>query len=70
MFCCWLLMFLTAGLVVEASLDFYIDPEQTELLYGVKTKEGIYYIRNGVVHQYAMNFQEQVRTKIKLLTSK
>ena len=57
-----LILPLLIALTVDANLDFYIDSEETELLYGVKTKEGIYYIRNGVVHQYAMNFQDQVGT--------
>ena len=43
-----------------AALDFYIDPEATQRLYGVKTR-GIYYIRDGVVNAYAMNFKDQVR---------
>jgi hypothetical protein len=45
----------------ECSLDFFMDAQQTELLYGVKTDKGIYYIKDGVVNQYAMTFQDQVR---------
>ena len=43
-------------------IDFYVDSRQTEILYGVKT-EGIFYIENGVVNQYAMTFQDQVRVQ-------
>lgn len=47
-------------------IDFYVDSRQTEILYGVKT-EGIFYIENGVVNQYAMTFQDQVKfTKVSL----
>ena len=41
-------------------MDLYIDADQTERLSGIKTINGIYYIKDGVVNQYAMNFQDQV----------
>ena len=47
--------------VADGSLDFYMDAEQTERLYGVSTAKGIYYIKDGIVNQYAMTFQDQVR---------
>ena len=46
--------------VADGSLDFYMDAEQTERLYGVNTAKGIYYIKDGIVNQYAMTFQDQV----------
>ena len=46
--------------VADGSLDFYMDAEQTERLYGVDTAKGIYYIKDGIVNQYAMTFQDQV----------
>ena len=48
------------SVAVDASLDFYMDAEQTERLYGVSTAKGIYYIKDGIVNQYAMTFQDQV----------
>ena len=44
----------------SGSLDFYMDAAQTERLYGVSTAKGIYYIKDGIVNQYAMTFQDQV----------
>ena len=59
------LLFLTSVLAFLADfslayMDLYIDAGQTERLYGVKTVSGIYYVKDGVVNQYAMNFQDQV----------
>ncbi len=48
-------------LLVAANLDFFMDAGQTEQLYGVRTDRGIYYVRGGLVNQYAMTFQDQVR---------
>ena len=50
--------------VADGSLDFYMDAEQTERLYGVNTAKGIYYIKDGIVNQYAMTFQDQVREAV------
>ena len=50
--------------VADGSLDFYMDAEQTERLYGVSTAKGIYYIKDGIVNQYAMTFQDQVRQPV------
>ena len=50
--------------VADGSLDFYMDAKQTERLYGVSTAKGIYYIKDGIVNQYAMTFQDQVRQLI------
>ena len=50
--------------VADGSLDFYMDAEQTERLYGVNTAKGIYYIKDGIVNQYAMTFQDQVSEAI------
>ena len=47
--------------VADGSLDFFMDAEQAERLYGVDTAaKGIYYIRGGIVNQYAMTFPDQV----------
>ena len=47
--------------VADGSLDFYMDADQAERLYGVDTAaKGIYYIRGGIVNQYAMTFPDQV----------
>ena len=54
-----LLILLALYSAASTALDFYIDPEATQRLYGVKTR-GIYYIRDGVVNAYAMNFKDQV----------
>lgn len=43
----------------SAVIDFYVDADQTELLYGVKS-DGIFYIQDGMVNHYAMTFQNQV----------
>ena len=50
--------------VAYGSLDFYMDAEQTERLYGVNTAKGIYYIKDGIVNQYAMTFQDQVSQSV------
>lgn len=58
----FILILLAAALAPAArGLDFYIDPEATQQLYGVRTR-GVYYIRDGMVNAYAMNFKDQVRT--------
>lgn len=49
------------GLVAPAAakVSLYLSSDQTEALYGIKT-DGLYYVREGVVNKYAMNFQHQV----------
>ena len=42
----------------HGKVDLYLSSEQTEALYGIKT-DGLYYVRNGKVNQYAMTFQHQ-----------
>ena len=41
-------------------VSLYLSSDQTEALYGIKTP-GLYYITEGVVNKYAMNFQHQVK---------
>ena len=54
-------LLLALAAVADASLDFYMDADQAERLYGVDTAaKGIYYIRGGIVNQYAMTFPDQV----------
>ena len=43
-----------------AKVSLYLSSDQTEALYGIKTP-GLYYITEGVVNKYAMNFQHQVK---------
>ena len=43
----------------SAKVSLYLSSDQTEALYGIKTP-GLYYITEGVVNKYAMNFQHQV----------
>ena len=43
-----------------AKVSLYLSSDQTEALYGIKT-DGLYYVREGVVNKYAMNFQHQVK---------
>ena len=45
--------------VMEAKVSLYLSSDQTEALYGIKTP-GLFYITEGVVNKYAMNFQHQV----------
>ena len=45
--------------VSQAKVSLYLSSDQTEALYGIKTP-GLYYITEGVVNKYAMNFQHQV----------
>jgi len=45
--------------VIQAKVSLYLSSDQTEALYGIKTP-GLYYITEGVVNKYAMNFQHQV----------
>ena len=45
--------------VTQAKVSLYLSSDQTEALYGIKTP-GLYYITEGVVNKYAMNFQHQV----------
>jgi hypothetical protein len=40
-------------------VSLYLSSDQTEQLYGIKT-DGLYYVRDGMVNQYAMTFQHQV----------
>jgi hypothetical protein len=43
----------------EGKVSLYLSSDQTEQLYGIKT-DGLYYVRDGMVNQYAMTFQHQV----------
>ena len=43
----------------SGKVSLYLSSDQTEALYGIKTP-GLYYITEGVVNKYAMNFQHQV----------
>ena len=43
-------------------VSLYLSSNQTEALYGIKTP-GLYYITEGVVNKYAMNFQHQVNIR-------
>ena len=43
----------------QSKVSLYLSSDQTEALYGIKT-DGLYYVREGVVNKYAMNFQYQV----------
>ena len=43
----------------QSKVSLYLSSDQTEALYGNKT-DGLYYVREGVVNKYAMNFQHQV----------
>ena len=43
-------------------VSLYLSSDQTEALYGIKTP-GLYYITEGVVNKYAMNFQHQVNIR-------
>ena len=47
----------------NAKVSLYLSSDQTEALYGIKT-DGLYYVREGVVNKYAMNFQHQVKTTV------
>ena len=44
----------------SGKVSLYLSSDQTEALYGIKTP-GLYYITEGVVNKYAMNFQHQVQ---------
>ena len=46
-----------------AKVSLYLSSDQTEALYGIKT-DGLYYVREGVVNKYAMNFQHQVKPSL------
>ena len=56
-----LLLFLcvTSFSLSSGKVSLYLSSDQTEALYGIKTP-GLYYITEGVVNKYAMNFQHQV----------
>ena len=56
-----LLLVLASLTMVTAKVSLYLSSDQTKALYGIDTKDGLYYIREGVVNKYAMNFQHQVR---------
>eukprot|EP00092_Neocalanus_flemingeri_P033201 GFUD01036107.1.p1 GENE.GFUD01036107.1~~GFUD01036107.1.p1 ORF type:complete len:407 (-),score=55.69 GFUD01036107.1:549-1769(-) len=45
--------------VTSGKVSLYLSSDQTEALYGIKTP-GLFYITEGVVNKYAMNFQHQV----------
>ena len=42
----------------KEGMNLYLSTDQTEALYGIKTK-GIYYVRDGMVNDYAISFQHQ-----------
>ena len=42
----------------EGKVSLYLSSDQTEQLYGIRT-DGLYYVRDGMVNQYAMTFQHQ-----------
>ena len=46
----------------STKVSLYLSSDQTEALYGIKTP-GLYYITEGVVNKYAMNFQHQVNIR-------
>ena len=48
-----------------AKVSLYLSSDQTEALYGIKT-DGLYYVREGVVNKYAMNFQHQVKLNLRV----
>ena len=54
-----LVMVMTVSLA-SAKVSLFLSSDQTKALYGIDTKDGLYYIREGVVNKYAMNFQHQV----------
>ena len=56
-----ILCFLASTSLAKVSL--YLSSDQTEALYGIKT-DGLYYVREGVVNKYAMNFQHQVKPRL------
>ena len=47
--------------LASAKVSLFLSSDQTKALYGIDTKDGLYYIREGVVNKYAMNFQHQVK---------
>ena len=47
--------------VTSGKVSLYLSSDETEALYGIKTT-GLFYITEGVVNKYAMNFQHQVNT--------
>ena len=51
--------------LASAKVSLFLSSDQTKALYGIDTKDGLYYIREGVVNKYAMNFQHQVMKSIK-----
>ena len=53
-----LLLVLASLTMVRAKVSLYLSSDQTEALYGIQTP-GLYYITEGVVNKYAMNFQHQ-----------
>ena len=48
--------------VTSGKVSLYLSSDETEALYGIKTT-GLFYITEGVVNKYAMNFQHKVRTQ-------
>ena len=59
------LLFLVLLSLASGKVSLYLSSDQTEALYGIKTP-GLYYITEGVVNKYAMNFQHQVTNTIEL----
>ena len=57
-----LVIFLISLSLTSGKVSLYLSSDQTEALYGIKTP-GLYYITEGVVNKYAMNFQHQVTSE-------
>ena len=57
-----LVIFLISLSLTSGNVSLYLSSDQTEALYGIKTP-GLYYITEGVVNKYAMNFQHQVTSE-------
>ena len=57
---CFLVLFIFIS-VTSGKVSLYLSSDETESLYGIKTT-GLFYITEGVVNKYAMNFQHQVLT--------
>ena len=55
---CSLVLFIFIS-VTSGKVSLYLSSDETESLYGIKTT-GLFYITEGVVNKYAMNFQHQV----------
>ena len=58
---CFLVLFIFIS-VTSGKVSLYLSSDETESLYGIKTT-GLFYITEGVVNKYAMNFQHQVQKR-------